>query len=194
MILGSGATDLLIEWEDMFPYWGPIANISAKWVTLTMNVTINMTKTMARKTRAISNVPYVLGIPTQKQRSLLCSRSLLKISILFTCCWYTGCEGKWPGSDPPCSGLFCLPCRRSSITCHPLTCDLIFFRAFLLRPLVTLSLCWSWQSFLTWERTPPTHRCNVIPFKLTWLFSQKHYQQYRNWSNPCSGAMSFSGR
>ena len=53
MILGSGATDLLIEWEDMFPYWGPIANISAKWVT--MNVTINMTmtiimtKTVARK-------------------------------------------------------------------------------------------------------------------------------------------------
>ena len=86
MTLGSGATDLLIEWEDMFPYWGPIANISAKWVTLTMNVTINMTKTMARKTKAISNVPYVLGIPTQKQRSLLCSRCLLKISILFTCC------------------------------------------------------------------------------------------------------------
>ena len=45
MTLGSGATDLLIEWEDMFPYWGPIANISARWVT--MNVT--MTMTMARK-------------------------------------------------------------------------------------------------------------------------------------------------
>jgi len=27
---GAGATDLLVEWEDMFPYWGPIANISAK--------------------------------------------------------------------------------------------------------------------------------------------------------------------
>ena len=54
MILGSGATDLLIEWEDMFPYWGPIANISAKWVT--MNVTIIMTtniiKTMARKDKS----------------------------------------------------------------------------------------------------------------------------------------------
>ena len=56
MTLGSGATDLLIEWEDMFPYWGPIANISAKWVT--MNVTINMTmtiimtKTMARKDKS----------------------------------------------------------------------------------------------------------------------------------------------
>ena len=60
MTLGSGATDLLIEWEDMFPYWGPIANISAKWVTLTMNVTINMTKTiimtktMARKDKSHS--------------------------------------------------------------------------------------------------------------------------------------------
>ena len=54
MTLGSGATDLLIEWEDMFPYWGPIANISAKWVT--MNVTIIMTtniiKTMARKDKS----------------------------------------------------------------------------------------------------------------------------------------------
>merc|ERR1719348_1549291 len=30
LMKGAGATDLLIEWEDMFPYWGPIANISAK--------------------------------------------------------------------------------------------------------------------------------------------------------------------
>ena len=56
MILGSGATDLLIEWEDMFPYWGPIANISAKWVTMnvtiTMTMTIIMTKTMARKDKS----------------------------------------------------------------------------------------------------------------------------------------------
>ena len=29
-LIGAGATDLLVEWEDMFPYWGPIANISAK--------------------------------------------------------------------------------------------------------------------------------------------------------------------
>jgi len=53
MTLGSGATDLLIEWEDMFPYWGPIANISAKWVTMnvtiTMTMTIIMTKTVATK-------------------------------------------------------------------------------------------------------------------------------------------------
>ena len=49
MILGSGATDLLIEWEDMFPYWGPIANISAKWVTINMTMAIIMTKTMVRK-------------------------------------------------------------------------------------------------------------------------------------------------
>ena len=56
MNLGSGATDLLIEWEDMFPYWGPIANISAKWVamdvTITMTMTIIMTKTMARKDKS----------------------------------------------------------------------------------------------------------------------------------------------
>ena len=31
-LIGAGATDLLVEWEDMFPYWGPIANISAKYV------------------------------------------------------------------------------------------------------------------------------------------------------------------
>ena len=56
MTLGSGATDLLIEWEDMFPYWGPIANISAKWVTMNMamnmTMTIIMTKTMARKDKS----------------------------------------------------------------------------------------------------------------------------------------------
>ena len=56
MTLGSGATDLLIEWEDMFPYWGQIANISAKWVTMnvtiTMTMTIIMTKTMARKDKS----------------------------------------------------------------------------------------------------------------------------------------------
>ena len=56
MTLGSGATDLLMECEDMFPYWGPIANISAKWVTMnvtiTMTMTIIMTKTMARKDKS----------------------------------------------------------------------------------------------------------------------------------------------
>ena len=54
MTLGSGATDLLIEWEDMFPYWGPIANISAKWVTMNVNgtITIIMTTTRARKDRS----------------------------------------------------------------------------------------------------------------------------------------------
>ena len=26
----SGATDLLVEYEDMFPFWGPINNISAR--------------------------------------------------------------------------------------------------------------------------------------------------------------------
>ena len=26
----AGATDLLLEYEDMFPFWGPLANISAR--------------------------------------------------------------------------------------------------------------------------------------------------------------------
>lgn len=30
LLARSGATDLLLEWEDMFPYWGNLANISAR--------------------------------------------------------------------------------------------------------------------------------------------------------------------
>jgi hypothetical protein len=29
LLSSSGATDLLIEYEDIFPYWGPLHNISA---------------------------------------------------------------------------------------------------------------------------------------------------------------------
>ena len=29
LIESAGATDILIEYEDMFPYWGPIKNVSA---------------------------------------------------------------------------------------------------------------------------------------------------------------------
>ena len=29
LLSSSGATDLLIEYEDMFPYWGELQNISA---------------------------------------------------------------------------------------------------------------------------------------------------------------------
>ena len=46
----------------MFPYWGPIANISAKWVTATA-------------TCWTTNFSLLLGIPTQSQRSPHCCRS-----------------------------------------------------------------------------------------------------------------------
>ena len=58
--LGAGATDLLVEWEDMFPYWGPIANISAKWATAARQY--------------IWYLYLVPGIPTQSQRSPHCYR------------------------------------------------------------------------------------------------------------------------
>ena len=29
LIRKSGATDLLLEYEDMFPFWGPLQNVSA---------------------------------------------------------------------------------------------------------------------------------------------------------------------
>ena len=60
--LGAGATDLLVEWEDMFPYWGPIANISAKWV-------------LVRLLQHHWSSSLLLGIPTQSLRSPHCCRS-----------------------------------------------------------------------------------------------------------------------
>ena len=60
--LGAGATDLLVEWEDMFPYWGPIANISAKWVHV-------------RLLQHHWSSSLLLGIPTQSLRSPHCYRS-----------------------------------------------------------------------------------------------------------------------
>ena len=57
---GAGATDLLVEWEDMFPYWGPIANISAKYGTA-----------VRQYLWYVSPLP---GIPTQSQRSPHCYR------------------------------------------------------------------------------------------------------------------------